>query len=124
MHGIVERIQRDQQNGSIRSDDGRAFYFDSMELANVSFDNLLLGMKVNFDALEPMASDGLQARDIRVEGEIKPLQPDEVRLAKNKNPDVEAITSQVPPDSAKDGVELSSWESFPASDSPARGETT
>jgi hypothetical protein len=124
MHGIVERIRRDEQNGSIRADDGREFYFESIELANVSFDNLLLGMKVDFDALEPMASDGLQARDIHVDGEVKPLASGEVPPSKSENPDVEAIASQTPPAAAQDSVDESSWESFPASDPPAKHETT
>ena len=126
MHGIVERIRRDEQNGSIRSDDGRLFYFEQEELANVSFDNLLLGMKVDFDALEPMASDGLQARDIHVEGDtVAPSRPETLSPEKAAQPDAAAAQSQVPPRAVEDSsVDEASWEAFPASDPPAKHETT
>jgi hypothetical protein len=120
MHGIVERIRRDAQNGSIRADDGREFDFESTELSNLDFDDLLLGMKVDFDAQEPMDSDGLEATEIRVEGEVKPVAADEVRAKDNKNPDVEAIASQTPAASVNNEVDEAAWETFPASDPPAR----
>ena len=125
MHGIVERIQRTERNGHIRSDDGRAYYFEPDELANSTWDQLALGMTVDFDVDEAMASDGPKAKDIRVAGEVKAKAADELAPSQVQNPDVEAITTQVPPSSVEDNKQdEASWESFPASDSPAAGKST
>jgi hypothetical protein len=124
MQGIVERIQRDERHGHIRSDDGRAFYFEPNELANSTWEQLLLGTKVDFDVDEPMANDGPKAKDIHVQGEVKPIAPDEMPTGLTDNPDAGAIATQVPPTTMGSKQDEASWESFPASDSPAAGKST
>lgn len=128
MQGIVERLQRDEELGFIRGDDGREFTFNP-EAVDAPFESIKLGTKVEFDVTEPgygdRPGDSPRAVAIHVSGGMEPLASGSQGPAASAKPDAEAVASQVPPKAVQDNeVDESSWESFPASDAPAKHETT
>lgn len=120
MQGIIERIQRDSETGVIRGDDGREFSFQQGSLGGLPFEALKLGTKVEFGV-----AGEAEAINVQVAGEMKAEAADRLSPSEQENPDVGAVSSQVPPAAvASDEVNEPSWESFPTSDAPARHQTT
>ncbi|MDP1927551.1 MAG: ribosome-associated translation inhibitor RaiA [Thiobacillus sp.] len=62
--GLVARLVPEEGYGFIRTVDGEELYFNSDNLVNIKFDQLLLGVEVKF--IEEMAAEGPQAKRVSV----------------------------------------------------------
>jgi hypothetical protein len=115
---MIDRLVDEGRFGFLKSEDGREFYFQEVGLAGVAFDELSPGAVVEFAADESSGKENPTAINVRL-AMGAPGPPETV------NTDRGGDLEHEPPRSIR-GNEVSeaSWESFPASDPPARRQIT
>jgi hypothetical protein len=118
MQGTVERLNRGNGTGVILGEDGRDYQLDVGSLRGIAIEDVKLGMRVEF---QPRSHNAL-VDEVEVSGMHEAPKPGTpVEAAKEEGvPADQAVPSIV----RRDEVAEASWESFPASDSPANSGTT
>jgi hypothetical protein len=117
---MIDRLVPDGRFGFLKSEDGREFYFQEMALDGVAFDELSPGAVVEFstDEASPSDAENPTAINVRVASSAPQL-PETINTDRGGDLDHE------PPESIQGNrVSEASWESFPASDPPARRQIT
>ena len=118
MQGTVERLNRSDGTGLIFGEDGRDFQFDVASLRGIAIEDVKLGMRVEFVP----RSDNKLVDEVAIYGANEAPHP-ATPVDAAKEDDVPADQA-VPAIIKRDEVAEASWESFPASDSPANSGTT
>ncbi|HXH20626.1 MAG TPA: hypothetical protein VNN10_01260 [Dehalococcoidia bacterium] len=119
MRGTVSRVILQGRFGFLNAEDGREYYFQEGALEEVALDELAPGTAVSFAPAESSPAEAANPTATNVR-----LEPSAAEEAPAQNDRGGSLEHGPPPEVEAHEVNEASWESFPASDPPARRQIT